>query len=293
MRKHPWVTSILCILLAFTGWVGYELYRSYHWPVVNTFTMESDKLHRDYKIVILADMHGQMFEGLEEQVAELNPDFILLAGDMVDGDKENTEEVLAVVQKLMQISDVYYAYGNHELLRAKTEPDLYEKLEKTGVYILDGIQYDIGDDIRLGGLYDYPFGWDKGGYNTADSAPEKVQTYLQNFVDTTRFTLFAAHRPDSFYYSDASEVYPIDLVVSGHIHGGQVVLPFKGGLYGGDQGWFPKYCHGMYTKNKIHMLVTSGLGTGDEKLPRFNNPPEICVLELKGKQYGSENTGNN
>ena len=288
MRKHPFLTGILCILLALGSWIGYELYRSYHWPVVNTFTIESDKLQGSYHIVILADMHGHFFPELEEMVREQDPDLILLAGDMVDKDIANTGEVLEFVKKLNGIVDVYYAWGNHEEAVKKQDPEFYDKVKQTGVYILDRIQYDIGEDLRLGGLYDYPFGWNKSGYNTADSAPEDVQEYMQGFTDTERFTLFAAHRPESFYFSDCSKVYPIGLVVSGHIHGGQVIVPIKGGLYGGDQGWFPKYWHGIYTKNRIQMLVTSGLSSGDEKLPRFNNPPEICVLDLKGNSYGSE-----
>jgi hypothetical protein len=103
---------------------------------------------------------------------------------------------------------------------------------------------------------------------------------LNDFVNTDRFTLFAAHRPDSFYFGDASEVYDIDLVVSAHIHGGQVIMPFFGGLYGGDQGWWPKYYHGYYEKNNIKWLITSGLSTSKKALPRFNNPPEIMMINL-------------
>ena len=76
--------------------------------------------------------------------------------------------------------------------------------------------------------------------------------------------------------------------MSGHLHGGQVVLPFLGGIYGAEQGLFPKYVHGLYSLGGRPMLISSGLGSAKEKLPRFNNPPEICVLDLKGNSYGSE-----
>jgi predicted MPP superfamily phosphohydrolase len=89
-----------------------------------------------------------------------------------------------------------------------------------------------------------------------------------------------AHRPDSFIFGEASVTWDIDLVVSGHLHGGQVVVPFKGGLIGGDQGWFPKYVHGLYEKDDINIFITSGLGSSRKVLPRFNNPPEIAVLRL-------------
>ena len=70
------------------------------------------------------------------------------------------------------------------------------------------------------------------------------------------------------------------MVISGHLHGGQIVLPFLGGVYGGDQGWFPTYVHGVYQKDNFRILVTSGLGSSKEKIPRLNNPPEIVVLTI-------------
>ena len=86
---------------------------------------------------------------------------------------------------------------------------------------------------------------------------------------------------DSFIFGDASKGWDVDLVISGHNHGGQVVRPFLGGLYGGDQGWFPEYVHGMYQKDNILLFETSGLGSDKQKLPRFHNPPEVAVLTIK------------
>ena len=92
-----------------------------------------------------------------------------------------------------------------------------------------------------------------------------------------------AHRPDSFIFGDASKEWDIDLVVSGHTHGGQVRIPFKGGLYVGDQGYFPIYDKGLFDLNKIKILITSGLGSGKEKIPRFNNIPEVVNLKITNK----------
>jgi predicted MPP superfamily phosphohydrolase len=69
-------------------------------------------------------------------------------------------------------------------------------------------------------------------------------------------------------------------VVSGHLHGGQIVLPIIGGVYGADQGWFPKYVHGLYEVNKMNILITSGLSSNKKILPRWNNPPEILLVRL-------------
>ena len=89
-----------------------------------------------------------------------------------------------------------------------------------------------------------------------------------------------AHRPDSFVFLDDNP-WDIDLVVSGHLHGGQVILPLLGGLWAPDQGFFPEYDYGKFDLNGTDIIITTGLGSSDEKLPRFNNPPEIAVIDLK------------
>ena len=127
-------------------------------------------------------------------------------------------------------------------------------------------------------MYDYAFGQD--GNNTASNAPEDVRIFLEDFQNTDCLKIMMSHRPDSFIFGDAASYWDIDLVISGHNHGGQVVVPFLGGLYGGDQGWFPEYVHGMYQKDGMNLFVTSGLGSHDQILKRFNNPPEIAVLKI-------------
>ena len=159
--------------------------------------------------------------------------------------------------------------------------ELTEQLEESGAVVLDKEYTDLdvnGTQIRLGGMYDYAFGLN--GNNDAAAAPDDTLNFLQDFQNTDRLKIMLAHRPDSFIFGDASKVWDVDLVISGHNHGGQVVLPFLGGLYGGDQGFFPEYIHGMYEKDNFQMFVTSGLGSDRQKLPRFNNPPEIAVLSI-------------
>lgn len=261
-------------------YVTYGIVRSYGWPVVNSFDIVSDKINTPKRICVIGDLHSKNFSTLAVQIDEQEPDLVLMAGDIFDASDTVLTPTFSLIERISKKYPVYYAIGNHERSLIETNKSFLNKLRELGVSIVDKTYYDVFDDLRIGGLYDYPFGWDAGGYNTADSAPEDVQDYLNDFVITERYTLFAAHRPESFYYSDASEVYPIDLVISAHIHGGQVVIPFKGGLYGGDQGWWPKFYHGYYEKNNISWIITSGLSTSKKKLPRFNNPPEIVIVNL-------------
>lgn len=187
---------------------------------------------------------------------------------------------------------VYYALGNHELdyigaaegKKMQKHPEdsgLVKDLTDAGACVLEEGYRDVeigGCKVRIGGMYEYAFALD--GDNSAENLTGDVRDFLEEFQNTDRYKIMLCHRPDSFVFGDASDYWKIDLVISGHDHGGQVVIPFKGGLYGGDQGWFPPYVHGLYRTGRIRLFVTSGLSSEKQKLPRWNNRPEIAVLNV-------------
>ena len=221
-----------------------------------------------------------------EKIREREPDLILMDGNLLNGNSPSAEVPVTLIGQLKDTAPIYYALGNHEIsYMEQVDGSLIEELTAAGAVVLDKEYVDIeieGIPVRLGGLYDYAFGPDrKTGENKAMSAPTDTLASLQEFQDTDRLKIMMSHRPDSFIFGDASEVWDIDLVVSAHDHGGQIILPFLGGVYGGDQGWFPKYIHGLYRKGNLQLFVTSGLGTNREAAPRFNNPPEIAVLRME------------
>ena len=208
-----------------------------------------------------------MLSGLKHGILELDL-FVILY-------KKTNKKTVGVV-KMYQ--EEYKRWMEADL----EDPALKEELEEAGAVVLDKEYRDIevnGTPVRLGGLYDYAFGLN--GNNDADAAPEDIKDFLTDFQDTDRLKIMLSHRPDSFIFGDASAVWDVDLVISGHNHGGQVIIPFKGGLFGGDQGWFPEYVHGTYEVGNMQMFITSGLGSDRQKLPRFNNPPEIAVVTVR------------
>ena len=78
------------------------------------------------------------------------------------------------------------------------------------------------------------------------------------------------------------DLYDMDLVLTGHAHGGQFRLPLIGGLIAPNQGLFPKYDDGLYSEGSTNMIVSRGLG--NSIIPfRFNNRPEVVLIELKGQ----------
>ena len=130
---------------------------------------------------------------------------------------------------------------------------------------------------RLGGLYEY--GFETGMQSEGEN--ERAVSYLEEYVDTDRYLIMCAHRPESFYCWDYADVWGLDLVLSGHLHGGQVIIPGVGGLYSNLEEFFPTYDYGQYKIGNSDMIITRGLSSNLKILPRFNNPPEIAVVDVK------------
>lgn len=285
MKRVIRVLVVLCLLILLYG--GVSIWGSANFLIERKFSVDTGKCQEEFVAVVISDLHDHEFGNgnvrLVEKIQDIAPDLILMDGDMLNETSDDAEVPVNLIRQLKDTAPVYYALGNHEINYMENgHPQLMEELENAGAVMLEREFVDIevkGNPIRIGGMYEYAFGLN--GNNDALSAPSETLAFLQKFQDTDHLKIMMAHRPDSFIFGDASKVWNIDLVISGHNHGGQVVIPFLGGLYGGDQGWFPKYVHGLYKKDKLQMFVTSGLGTHHERLPRFNNPPEIAVLTIR------------
>lgn len=286
MKKSKICKIAICILLLLVIYVAVSVWVSENHLVVSEYEFTTDKITQEITLLVIADLHDHEFgtgnESLVQKIEQQNPDLILLDGDLLNEDSENSDIPCELIRKLVETAPVYYAFGNHEIdYMNNGHSELAQQLREAGAILLDKAYADVevGEtSLRLGGMYDYAFGL--GGEDKASEAPEDVTEFLEDFQDTDCLKIMMSHRPDSFIFGDASSYWNIDLVVSGHDHGGQVVIPFLGGLYGGDQGWFPEYVHGMYQKDGMQLFVTSGLGSHDQVLRRFNNPPEIAVLKI-------------
>ena len=300
--KNKTVILLLIILLTLLWFVG-EILVSYHWMKVNRYPVQVRNLRyadtvtdAGFKMVVISDLHDHEFgkdnEKLIRCVKEQDPEMIILDGDMLNEDSKSDEVPVRLVKGLAEIAPVYYALGTHELdyigpaegKKMQKHPEtseLVKDLTDAGACVLEEGYRDVeigGCKVRIGGMYEYAFALD--GDNSAENLTGDVRDFLEEFQNTDRYKIMLCHRPDSFVFGDASDYWKIDLVISGHDHGGQVVIPFKGGLYGGDQGWFPPYVHGLYRTGRIRLFVTSGLSSEKQKLPRWNNRPEIAVLNV-------------
>lgn len=282
MIKIFLITAV-CLCLV----ISYFIYISYYKVGVTDYEISSVKINNDVNIVMIADVHDQhckVKDEIVDKIEQLKPDIILCAGDIIDSESESDKSIIEFLNSLSEISDVYMSLGNHELEYPDSK-QLIEDIKNTGATVLDKEYQDIevnGNTIRVGGMYDYAFSQETGNIDQ-ETMKSDVYSFLTEMKQTSSFQLMMAHRPDSFIFGNAYK-WDFDLVVSGHYHGGQVILPFIGGLYAPELGWFPKIDYGSYLLgDELKMIVTRGISSSGELLPRFNNPPEIVSITLKAE----------
>ena len=221
---------------------------------------------------------GEENSKLLEVLSEVKPHVIVLTGDLIDSRHTDIEIALDFAGKAVQIAPVYYVTGNHEA-RIPEYEQLKTGLIDLGVNVLENQKAQItrdGESITLMGVQDPSFSTDYL-FGDAESVSRQAITSLQNESDG--YTVLLSHRPELFdLYVDTG----VDLVFSGHAHGGQFRMPVIGGLVAPNQGLFPKYDAGLFAEENTKMIVSRGMG--NSIIPfRINNPPEVVIVELKRK----------
>lgn len=248
------------------------------------YNFRTKKVNQGFTLLQLTDLHNYTFgkdnEHLVKRIRVAAPDLILMTGDMLNGYEPETSSLEMLISNLQQIAPVYFSLGNHEteyISHTEHPKDLVSRLEKAGAVVLEQEYTDItinGQEIRLGGLY---------GYALAEDYQDGAeQRFLEKFEDTHRLKILLAHVPEGLLLWKSMEKWKIDLIFSGHVHGGQARLPFIGGLYDPEEGWFPTYTKGMFQMGHGTMILSAGLGSS-RGIPRFNNLPEIVVCKIDNK----------
>lgn len=271
--------AALALLMLWTLWSNIAL-------TVNTYTVSSVDIPESFsgfRIVQISDLHnaefGQSNERLLTMLRETEPDIIVITGDLVDSRHTDMEIALCFAREAVKLAPCYYVTGNHEA-RISEYPMLKAELEAAGVLVLENEKLALereGEYITLIGVEDPSFQTD---YLTGDSEAVMAAALRELTGEEVGYTVLLSHRPELF---DTYVQSGVDLVFSGHAHGGQFRLPIVGGLVAPNQGLFPKYDSGLYTEGDTHMLVSRGLGNSIIPV-RFNNRPEIIVVELICKQ---------
>ena len=242
------------------------------------YEIAGSKLSQALRVVQIADLHcAELDEKVYETISAQKPDLIFVVGDLVNRDDAEIAPALDALETLVAIAPVYVSLGNHDVTHSsRFHPDLAEQFHQTGATVLDKEYVDIdvnGQALRIGGIYGYCLP------KKFEEAWDAESHFLSNFQNTDRFTILLAHMPVCWLINDSLDYWDVDCVLSGHTHGGQVILPIIGGLYAPDQGWFPGECAGHFQTDNKHLVITTGLG-GTTPVPRFYNRPEVISLEL-------------
>lgn len=270
MKRKLLYIGLLIIFIALI----IKVYMDTNYFKVNTVQIESDKIPQGQGVDILqlSDLHNREFgdghQKLINKVKLLNPDLIVISGDLIDRKTEDFTFVFKLLEQITSIHDqVYFVTGNHEWENKRTD-EFISGLTERGVVVLNNrhVPITIGTlSINLVGIGDESTGH------------EQVDKAFNNLVEE-RLTILLSHAPTVVTkYDDL----PTDLVLSGHTHGGQVRLPFIGALVAPDQGFFPSLDQGLYEIAEDQFLyIDSGLGTSVAPI-RFLNQSQMSLIQIK------------
>ena len=264
MRRKLVIGAGLLVLLVWVLWANTALEIN-EWRVQ---TQELPASFAGFRIAQVSDLHNTShWPDAVEALTQAEPDIIVLTGDLIDSRHTDVNAALEFVRAAMDIAPCFYVTGNHES-RVDAWTALRTGLLEAGVTVLENEKTVLsqgGEAITLLGLMDPDFGADTASILAALTAGEEG------------FTILLSHRPELMELYAACGV---DLVLSGHAHGGQIRLPFLGGLVAPHQGLFPEYDEGMHRMDGTVMLVSRGVGNSIIPL-RVNNRPQIVVAVLE------------
>jgi predicted MPP superfamily phosphohydrolase len=211
-------------------------------------------------------------------IKDAKPDIIAITGDLVDSRHTDVDVSIDLVRELVKIAPCYYVPGNHESRIENEYNTLKQALTDFGVTILCDSKTTLeknGQTFTVIGIEDPMFVIEK---DSVESTCEVIRGKLEPLSkENEGYTILLSHRPEAFEeYVSAG----VDLALTGHAHGGQMQIPFVGGLIAPNQGFFPKYSEGVHQKDKTSMVISRGIGNSLCPL-RVNNRPEVILIELK------------
>ncbi|MBO7601157.1 MAG: hypothetical protein J6S95_08430 [Lachnospiraceae bacterium] len=254
--------------------------------VVRTYTITTDKISSDKKLMFLSDLHNKDYghdnRKLLLRIKSLNPDYVLIGGDIMTAypgaDFTPAVKFTKAVHKDFKL---IYAEGNHEY-RAGLYPDFYgtmhddyiNALKEDGIDISVNTHEDILDDLRV-----YSLSIEHKYYRRLKLYPMR-DDYIESLLgkpSEDKYNILLAHNPD---YFEKYAKWGADLSLGGHVHGGVVRIPFSKGVISPMWKFFPKYDGGLFNEYGKKLIVSRGLGMHTIHMRLFN-PAEIVMINLK------------
>lgn len=272
--KIALIAVLLTIILVcvYSGWQNSAI-------EITEYTICNSKIPSDFdgfRIVQISDLHNATFGKdngkLLDKIKDISPDIICITGDIIDSRNTDAAVALKFVTQALKIAPCYYVTGNHEQ-RVSEYSQLKQKMQNVGVFVLENKKdyiYKGAEYIVIAGITEPSFETEKNFNQICDKNIKSINIKKDDFV------VLLSHRPELFATYVLNK---IDLVLTGHAHGGQIRLPYFGGIYAPGQGAFPEYDAGTFEKDGTTMIVSRGLGNSIFPV-RVNNRPEIVLIEL-------------
>lgn len=232
-----------------------------------------------FKIAHLSDLHSHVQEGISADVNAFAPDIIVITGDILNHACYEFDRIYRLLSELAVIAPVYTVSGNHDL-RNRLFGDFVRKIASFGINFID----DRFLALEKSGAKIGIFGIKDPNVFKSSELDRSLTASLGALPKFDGFKLLLLHRADLF-----PRIFGFDLVLSGHMHGGQICLPNgrgvlspKSSIIGVKKPFFPDYTAGLYTKDNCTMYVSRGL-SNPTLLPRIFNRTELALLTLKGR----------
>lgn len=245
-------------------------------PAAAEYTVRSGKIGTKIRILQLSDLHssayGEREKNLIGQIDSLYPDAVMLTGDIADNRVPNAN-AYALAAYIGKKYRCFYVEGNHEVYTGRAA-EIKSRFRSYGFTVLEGSQSElaVGKEVITVCGIDDPYG-------SPDAEGRMWEEQLSDcsaFSGGSSFSILLTHRPELVeFYKETG----FDLILAGHAHGGQVILPgILNGLYAPHQGWFPKYAGGRYDLGGKTMIVSRGLSKYVK--PRIFNRPELVIVNI-------------
>lgn len=268
------ITALVILLGVFFMWQNNSI-------TVSEYEYSNLKVPGDfegYRIVHISDLHNKMFgerqSKLLSEIEKLDPDIIVVTGDLIDRRRFDLENAVSFIDGAISMAPIYFVSGNHEAWSGKY-PEIKDRLLASGVIILDDTFTEITKGtatIKLFGFADP--GFNNRGDRKTETSNEKLERLVSDWSEKGDFKVLLTHRPELF---EAYKAVNLDLIFAGHAHGGQFRIPFIGAIFAPDQGFFPEYTSGSYKEEDSTMFVSRGLGNSIIPIRIFNRPEIVSV----------------
>lgn len=234
-----------------------------------------------YKVAHVSDVHNSVnrrrLKKLVERMKGEDLDAIFITGDLIDSRRTRVSLGVEFVKEIGGIAPCYMVSGNHESRLKGYGAEIVPRLQSVGAKIIDNDSVVLerdGAKITLIGVSDPAFHARYVSKRERKVLSEKVERAVK---DECGYKILLCHRPEGI---DEYANCGVDMVFSGHAHGGQIQLPIIGGVYAPGQGLFPRYDKGVFQKGKTKMVLSGGMGNGIIPTRVFNRP-ELLIVTIK------------